>query len=132
MKINNLAIGNITEEEKTFIKEHFEKQTITESTNLKTIALKEGTISLVDNKGNVYKAKLEKIGNMLTAVLRFKDYLNRCKQFDIPLAYYSENLDELKDLKDIDLVFGGPPCQGFSIAGPEVCFKLTPISFAII
>lgn len=45
------------------LKEHFERQTITESTNLKTIALKEGTISLVDNKGNVYKAKLEKIGN---------------------------------------------------------------------
>lgn len=45
------------------LKEHFERQAITESTNLKTIALKEGTISLVDNKGNVYKAKLEKIGN---------------------------------------------------------------------
>ena len=45
------------------LKEHFERQTITESSNLKTIALKEGTISLVDNKGNVYKAKLEKIGN---------------------------------------------------------------------
>ena len=25
--------------------------------------------------------------------------------------------DELKDLKDIDLVFGGPPCQGFSVIG---------------
>lgn len=45
------------------LKEHFEKQTLNESTSLKTIALKEGTISLVDNKGNVYKAKLEKIGN---------------------------------------------------------------------
>jgi len=45
------------------LKEYFEKQNINESTNLKTIALKEGTISLVDNKGNIYKAKLEKIGN---------------------------------------------------------------------
>lgn len=45
------------------LKEHFEKQTLVESTSLKTIALKEGTISLVDNKGNIYKAKLEKIGN---------------------------------------------------------------------
>ena len=25
--------------------------------------------------------------------------------------------DELKDLKNIDLVFGGPPCQGFSVIG---------------
>lgn len=26
-------------------------------------------------------------------------------------------LNELKDIKDIDLVIGGPPCQGFSVAG---------------
>ena len=26
-------------------------------------------------------------------------------------------MDELHELKDIDVVFGGPPCQGFSIAG---------------
>lgn len=26
-------------------------------------------------------------------------------------------LDEISTLKDIDVVFGGPPCQGFSIAG---------------
>ena len=53
-------------------------------------------------KGECLNAsQLEKIGNMLTAVLRFKDYLNRCKQFDIPLAYYSENLNELKELRDL-------------------------------
>ena len=45
------------------LKEHFEKQTLNESASLKTIALKEGVISLVDNKGNIFKAKLEKIGN---------------------------------------------------------------------
>ena len=45
------------------LNEHFSKQMLSESTSLQTIALKEGTISLVDNKGNVYKAKLEKIGN---------------------------------------------------------------------
>lgn len=43
------------------LKEHFNQQVLNESTSLKTIALKEGTISLVDNKGNVFKAKLEKI-----------------------------------------------------------------------
>lgn len=26
-------------------------------------------------------------------------------------------LDELDEYKGIDLVFGGPPCQGFSVAG---------------
>lgn len=26
-------------------------------------------------------------------------------------------LDEIKEIKDIDIVIGGPPCQGFSVAG---------------
>ena len=29
----------------------------------------------------------------------------------------NEHLDELQSLGDIDLVIGGPPCQGFSVAG---------------
>lgn len=29
----------------------------------------------------------------------------------------SSRIDEIAELSDIDLVFGGPPCQGFSIAG---------------
>lgn len=45
------------------LREHFEKQSLNESTSLQTIGLSNGTISLVDNKGNVFKAKLEKIGN---------------------------------------------------------------------
>ena len=45
------------------LNEYFKKQPINESTSLQTIGLNNGTISLVDNKGNVFKAKLEKIGN---------------------------------------------------------------------
>ena len=45
------------------LKEYFDRQNLNESCGLKTIVLKEGNISLVDNKGNIYKAKLEKIGN---------------------------------------------------------------------
>lgn len=45
------------------LKEYFEKQPLNESASLKTIGLANGTISLVDNKGNIFKAKLEKIGN---------------------------------------------------------------------
>lgn len=44
------------------IKEYFSSQMLNESA-LSSIYLKGGTISLVDNKGNIYKAKLEKIGN---------------------------------------------------------------------
>ena len=45
------------------LKEYFSKQPLNESTSLQTIGLSNGVISLVDNKGNVFKAKLEKIGN---------------------------------------------------------------------
>lgn len=45
------------------LKEYFGKQKLNESTSLQTIGLKNGNISLVDDKGNIYRAKLEKIGN---------------------------------------------------------------------
>ena len=45
------------------LNEYFSKNMINENTSLQTIALKNGNISLVDNKGNIFKAKLEKIGN---------------------------------------------------------------------
>lgn len=44
------------------IKEYFGSNTLNEGT-LKTIGLKAGKISLVDDKGNVYQAQLKKIGN---------------------------------------------------------------------
>lgn len=45
------------------LNEYFSKQPLNENNNLTTIGLKGGVIKLVDNKGNVYSAKLEKIGN---------------------------------------------------------------------
>lgn len=45
------------------LKEYFSKQQLNESASLQTIGISNGTISLVDNKGNIFKAKLEKIGN---------------------------------------------------------------------
>lgn len=46
------------------LREYFDnKQQLNESASLQTIGLQNGNISLVDNKGNIYKAKLEKIGN---------------------------------------------------------------------
>ena len=44
--------------------------------------------------------QLEETGIALVAVMRLKNYLERCKQYDIPLAYYAENLDALEDLKE--------------------------------
>lgn len=44
--------------------------------------------------------QLEEIGSAFVAVLRLKNYLERCRQFEIPLAYYAENLDALEELKE--------------------------------
>lgn len=45
------------------LNDYFSKQPINESATLSTIGLKDGNIKLVDNKGNVYSAKLQKLGN---------------------------------------------------------------------
>lgn len=45
------------------LNERFGKQSLNESSSLQAISLNKGTISLIDNKGNIFKAKLEKIGN---------------------------------------------------------------------
>ncbi|MDO5408265.1 MAG: DNA mismatch repair protein MutS [Eubacteriales bacterium] len=44
--------------------------------------------------------QLERIGGVLTAVRRLKDYLNRGKQFENALAYYELNLDDLEELRE--------------------------------
>lgn len=42
--------------------------------------------------------QLEKVGMILTAVRRLKDYLDRGKMFENPLAYYEENFDCVEEL----------------------------------
>ena len=44
--------------------------------------------------------QLEKVGMILTAVRRLKDYLERGKMFENPLAYYDENFDCADDLRE--------------------------------
>lgn len=44
--------------------------------------------------------QLELFSNMLTAVKRLRDYLNQCKQYEIGLAYYDENLDTLDSVRE--------------------------------
>lgn len=45
-------------------------------------------------------AQLEQIEFSLTAVKRLKEYLNRCKQFELSLPWYEENLEELPEIRD--------------------------------
>ena len=44
--------------------------------------------------------QLEKVGMILTAVRRLKDYLDRGKMFENPLAYYEENFNGVDDLRE--------------------------------
>ena len=52
-------------------------------------------------KGNCLSiSQLEDMEKSLVAVMRLKNYLSRCKQWEISLAYYDENLDCLDNLKE--------------------------------
>ena len=60
-----------------------------------------GIDSLIETatKGGCLSPKqLEEIRSALTAIRRMKDYLNRCRQYEIGLAFYGENLDSLDDI----------------------------------
>lgn len=45
--------------------------------------------------------QLEETEIALVAVMRLKQYLERCKRFEIPLAYYAEDLDALEEIKEM-------------------------------
>lgn len=44
--------------------------------------------------------QLERVETALAAIRRLKEYLNRGKAYDNPLAYYEENLNALEDLRE--------------------------------
>ena len=44
--------------------------------------------------------QLEKVGMILSAVRRLKDYLERGKSLENPLAFYEENLDAVSELRE--------------------------------
>lgn len=62
-----------------------------------------GILDIIEiaNKGECLSAtQLTEVESALVAVKRFKDYLNKGKQYEISLAYYEENLEPLTELKD--------------------------------
>lgn len=60
--------------------------------------------------------QLEEIQSALVAVMRLKNYLDRCKQYDVSLAYYEENLDDMEDVKETiyEQIRGGQVDDGAS------------------
>lgn len=58
-------------------------------------------ILMIAEKGDCLTPyQLERVGNVLIAVKRLKDYLQTGKTYDISLAYYDENFDFLPELKE--------------------------------
>ncbi len=56
-------------------------------------------IMITARQGGCLSAEeLEQTGGMLTAVKRFKDFLNRCKYLELGLPYYELDLNPLEDL----------------------------------
>src|SRR5574344_2249217 len=45
--------------------------------------------------------QLEELGKAFVAIKRLKDYLEICKQYNISLAYYEENLNDLTELREM-------------------------------
>lgn len=54
----------------------------------------------VGQGGMLLPTQLEYIGITLTGIKRIKDFLDRCKYLEVGIAYYSEELDSLDDLKE--------------------------------
>lgn len=56
-------------------------------------------IMITARQGGCLSAEeLEQTGGLLTAVKRFKDFLNRCKYLELGLPYYEQDLNPLEDL----------------------------------
>ena len=60
----------------------------------------EEMIEIASKGGCLTAEQLERIGMTLSAVKRLKDYMNRCKQYEISLPYYEENLDAMDDIRE--------------------------------
>ena len=58
----------------------------------------ESMIETAGKGGCLTPEQLEIVASTLTSVRRLKDYLNRCKMYEIGLAYYEENLESLDDI----------------------------------
>lgn len=61
----------------------------------------EELIEIAEKGGCLSGQQLEQMETTLVAVKRLKNYLNRCKQFEISLAYYEENLQELEEIREM-------------------------------
>lgn len=85
------------------LKETTESRAMIEKCGTPPLVSMEGMeeILLMAEKGDcLIPIQLEKVEKALVAIRRLKEYLNRCKHYEIPLAYYEENLDILNHIRE--------------------------------
>lgn len=56
-------------------------------------------LQTVKQGGMLLASEIERIGTVLIAVKRLKDFLRRCQPLHVGIAYYSEELEELEELQ---------------------------------
>lgn len=57
-------------------------------------------MSIAEKGDCLLPSQLENVEISLAAIKRLKNYLNRGKDYDIPLAFYEEDLEELEDIRE--------------------------------
>lgn len=85
------------------LKETTEARSLLDQMGMPPLVALEGIDKLLhtaEQGGCLTAEELERIGMMLTAVKRLKDYLCRCKVMELGLPYYEANLDSLTDLRE--------------------------------
>ena len=55
---------------------------------------------IADKCGILSAPQLEYLGVVLTGIRRLRDFLNRCKHLEVGLAYYSDELQSLEELRE--------------------------------
>lgn len=100
------------DEVRCYLSESELKKQLRDTTNSRILIEKLGTpplqnvaeakeILIIAEKGDCLTPyQLERVEKVLVAVRRLKDYLNRGKMYDNPLAYYEENFDAAKSLQE--------------------------------
>lgn len=100
-KIKNLTPCLKEGEVKKSLRDTTEARTIIDRIGLPPAVSMNGLKEIMDTarQGGCLSAEdLEQTGGMLTAVKRFKDFLNRCKYLELGLPYYEQDLNPLEDL----------------------------------
>ncbi|WP_349944018.1 DNA mismatch repair protein MutS [Lacrimispora sp. BS-2] len=101
VKIRNLTPCLKEGEVKKSLRDTTEARTIIDRMGLPPAVSMNGLQEIMNTArqgGCLSAEELEQTGGMLTAVKRFKDFLNRCKYLELGLPYYEQDLNPLEDL----------------------------------